>query len=168
MEQSYRVKNRESGSAMVEFAAVILPVMALVLMLMDVAWILFAWGCIQEGAREGARLAITGSCTLVGANPCTSSSESNLDQAIRQQVVQYSFGFVTTSNASSLVSVDYYPSTGYSSSGSPTSLNGQTNATATNNIVKVTVHNVTIDSFGPIFRTWVPISLAASASDVLQ
>jgi Flp pilus assembly protein TadG len=144
----------ESGSVTAETALVILPLFAILLMTIDVAWIIFASACIQEGAREGVRYAVTGS----------GQSESSLDSSVKTVVKQYSFGFAATTN----VSVDYYPPTGYSSSGIPASLDGSSQATAVGNIVKVTVQGVTMTSFGPLFRAWTPLQLSASASDVLQ
>lgn len=138
---------------MVEFAIVVLPLFACVLMIMDVAWIFFGWACIQEGAREGVRYAVTGSGTAEGA----------LDTAIDQVVQQYSLGFAKPAN----ITIHYYPSTGYSSAGSPAPLDGQAGATAVPNVVTVTV-SASMGTFGPIFRTWAPVNLSASASDTMQ
>jgi Flp pilus assembly protein TadG len=144
----------ESGSSTVEFSLVFLPLLALVFMSMDVAWIVFGWACIQEGAREGARYAVTGS----------GQSETSLDSAIRSVVQQYSFGFAKASN----ISIDYYPPAGYSSSGPPASIDGTAGATDVGNVVRVTVQGVTIGTFGAIYRKFTPVKLLASASDVMQ
>jgi Flp pilus assembly protein TadG len=144
----------ESGSVTVEFSFVVLPLLAILFMTVDVAWIIFGSACIQEGAREGVRYAVTGS----------GQSETTLDSAVKLVVQQYSFGFVKASN----VSVDYYPPTGYSSSGAPATIDGTAQATQIGNIVKVTVQGVTMSSFGPLFRAWTPLQLSASASDVMQ
>lgn len=152
--QSTQLRRKESGSAIVEFGLVLLPLFAILFMTLDISWIVFAWACIQEGAREGCRYAVTGS----------GEAESTLDTATKAVVQQYSFGFAQSSN----ISVDYYPPTGYSSSGTPSTLDGESGATAVGNIVKITVSGVTMKSFGPILRTWNPISLSASATDVLQ
>jgi Flp pilus assembly protein TadG len=149
-----RKRSRESGSAVVEFAISLLPFFALLFMTINLAWIFFGWSCIQEGAREGVRYAVTGS----------GQSETSLDNSIKQVVQQHSFGFANTSN----ISVDYYPSTGYSSSGPPATVNGGVGATAAGNVVKVSVQNVFVGVFGPIFRATTPFSLAASSSDVMQ
>jgi hypothetical protein len=79
-------------------------------------------------------------------------------------VRQYSFGFAGASN----ISVDYYPPTGYSSSGVPASIDGTAQATEIGNIVKVTVKGVSMSNFGPIFGRWNSMQLSASATDVLQ
>lgn len=138
----------------VEFAFVLMPLFAILFMAIDVAWIIFGFACIQEGAREGVRYAVTGS----------GQAESSLDSSIQQVVQKYSFGFVAASN----VNVDYYPPTGYSSSGTPATLDGTSAATEVGNIVKVTVQGVNLSGFGPIFNAVAPMQLSASASDVLQ
>jgi Flp pilus assembly protein TadG len=133
---------------------VLFPLLAILFMTIDVAWIIFTSACIQEGAREGARYAVTGS----------GQSETSLDSSVKLVVQRYSFGFAKAAG----ISIDYYPSTGYSSSGSPASIDGTSQATATGNIVKITVQGAAMNSLGPIFRVWSPLQLTASASDVMQ
>jgi Flp pilus assembly protein TadG len=148
------VNSLETGATTVEFALALLPLFALLFMTIDLSWIILGWAAIQEGAREGARYAVTGS----------GQSETALDSATKSVVVQYSFGFANASN----ISVDYYSAAGYSSAGLPATLDGQTGATSVGNVVKVSVQGITIGTFGPIFRAFGPIVLSASASDVLQ
>lgn len=145
---------RESGSVTVEFTFAILPLFALFFMILDVCWIVFGWACVQEGAREGVRYAITGS----------GQSETGLDNAIKTVVGQYSFGFAQTAN----VAIHYYSPGGYSSSGPPTPLDGTPGSTSAGNIIVITVPTTAIKSFGPLFRVVPVVSLSASASDVLQ
>jgi Flp pilus assembly protein TadG len=158
-------RHAERGSTLVEFSLVILPLIGFLFLTLDVAWIFFGWACIQEAAREGVRYAVTGS----------GQAESTLDTSIlNNAVIPFSFGFVNAQNApsvnttSSVVSIDYYPSSGYSSSGTPAALDGQANATAAGSVVKVTIHGVSIGSFGPILRSAAPTILSASAADVMQ
>jgi Flp pilus assembly protein TadG len=149
-----RRRSHESGSVVVDFALSLLPFLALLFMTLDLAWIFFGWSCIQEGAREGVRYAVTGS----------GQAEASLNNSIKQVVQQYSFGFAKASN----IRVDYYPSTGYSSSGLPATVDGAVGATAAGNVVKVSVQNVSMGTFGPIFRSAAPLPLSASSSDVMQ
>jgi Flp pilus assembly protein TadG len=151
---SAKRKSLQSGSVVLEFTFVVLPLFALLFMIMDVGWIILGWACIQEGAREGVRYAITGS----------GQSETSLDNATKAVVQKYSLGFAKTSG----VAIHYYPPSGYSSSGAPAPLDGTAGATSAGNIVTVVVPTVSLNSFGPIFRSFTPINLSASASDVLQ
>lgn len=143
---------RERGSALVEFTLVILPIMALMLMTMDIAWIFFAWASIQEGCREGVRFAVTGQLL---------SGYSGQDASIRAIIEECSFGFVNANNASSAVTIQYY---------SPLTLQPLNGAgsNAGGNVITITVSNISVGTFGPIFRRWAPVVLAASSSDVME
>ena len=126
--------------------------MAFVLMTVDMAWIFFAWACIQEGAREGVRYAVTGQ---VLSKTCETAS---IDSVIEK----YSFGFVNSKNAASAISIQYYSPTNLT-----TPLTGSTR-NAGGNVVKVVVGPITVGTFGPIFRHWQPIHLTARFMDVME
>ncbi len=145
-------KRRQRGSALIEFSMVVLPAFALVLMTLDLAWILFAWACIQEGAREGVRFAVTGQLA---------QGYSGQDASIQAAIEMYSFGFVNATNASSVVNIQYY------SPLTMTPVNG-VGSNAGGNVIKVTIGPISVGTFGPIFRHWTPINLEAAASDVME
>ena len=149
-----RSKSSERGSVTVEFALVVLPLFAILFLAMDVAWMIFGWACLQEAAREGVRYAVTRS----------GEAESTLDSTTRRVVEKYSFGFAKAGE----ISVDYYPSTGYSSAGVPATLDGTVGSTSVGNLVKVTINGVTLKSFAPLFRSANSYQLSASATDILQ
>ena len=130
----------------------LLPLIALLLLAVDVAWSIFARATLQNAVREGVRFAVTGQ--VLPGNTCLGAS-------VRQVVVQHSFGFVPAAQASSLVSVNYY---------SPTDLSAITGpgGPAGGNVVQVTVTGVSVRSFGPIWRNISPIPLTAMASDVME
>jgi hypothetical protein len=70
-----------------------------------------------------------------------------------------SFGFVKASS----VQVTYYST----SSGTLTQVTGS-GADVGNNIIQVSVSGITVKSMGAILRTANPISLSATASDVIE
>ena len=144
---------RERGTVFVEFSLVFIPLFALLLLIMDFGWIIFAQASLQEAAREAVRYGITGQI----ASGC-----SGLDCSIRKQVVAYSFGFVRSSNASSLVSIHYYSPT------TLTDVTGTSSATLGGNIVQVSISNVTVKSFAGLLQTGSPVVLAATSSDVME
>jgi Flp pilus assembly protein TadG len=147
-------RRRQGGSTTVEFGMVLLPLLAILFMMIDIAWILLGWACIQEGAREGVRYAITGS----------GQSESALNTSTKAVVQKYSFGFAQANK----IVIHYYPPNGYSSGTTPAALDGTGSATSAGNIVTVIVPAVSLKSFGPIFRAASIVNVSASASDVLQ
>ncbi|MGA8025519.1 MAG: TadE/TadG family type IV pilus assembly protein [Bryobacteraceae bacterium] len=145
----------ESGSAIIEFALTILPLLGFVFLTMDIAWGIFAKASLQEAAREGVRFAVT--CQILPPN-------TGLDASIRQVVQQYSFGFVTSANASSAVSIAYYAPNNLS-----TPVTGTATATAGGNIVQVSVGGISVRSFAPFLRTGgTSLNPSAIASDVME
>jgi metal-sulfur cluster biosynthetic enzyme len=105
---------------------------------------------IQEAVREGVRVGITATASGCATVTCT----------VQNTVHSASFGFVPTSN----VQVTYYSTSG----GTLQNVTGQGQADVGGNIIQVTVSNITINSMGAILRHATPISLAATASDVIE
>jgi Flp pilus assembly protein TadG len=131
---------------------ILLPLMALLLLTVDVAWSIFARATLQNAVREGVRFAVTGQ--ILPGNTCLGSS-------VQQVVSQNSFGFVPANQASNYVTVSYY---------SPTNLSAITGAAgpAGGNVVQVSINGVSVRSFGPLWRSLSPIPLSVIASDVME
>src|SRR5580700_7330696 len=93
----------QGGSAIVEGALILLPMMALFFAMIDFPFALYIQNTIREGAREGVRFAIT---QQTGSN--------GQDAAILAVVESYSQGFI---NAAALAagtasfSINYYSGT---------------------------------------------------------
>jgi Flp pilus assembly protein TadG len=145
-------RHREAGAALVEFAFVILPLLGLLFLLIDTAWVIFAKASMQEAVREGVRFGVTG-----GSGACPS-----LNACIQQVVQQYSAGFVNAQNVASVVQIQYT-----SPSDSATPLTGCT-ATNAGNILQVTISRVAIVPMAPLLRSKSPLSLGASAADAME
>ena len=144
--------SKEAGSTMVEFALVLVPLTAFLFIALDLGWVLFAWASLQEAVREGTRFAVTG----------TTGSFTCQDAAIQSVVQKYSFGFVNAGNVNTAVSIQYY---------SPANLGVQVvgvNSNRGGNVVKIVAKNVTVSPFLPLWRSSSPITLAASASDIVE
>jgi hypothetical protein len=142
----------ESGVVLVEFSLALLPLLALLLLCVDVAWSIFARATLQNAAREGTRFAVTGQ--ILPGNSC-------LGPSIQQVVAQNSFGFVPPNKASSYVTVSYF---------SPADLSPITGAggPAGGNVVEVSISGISIASFGPLWRSGTPVPLFAMAADVME
>jgi Flp pilus assembly protein TadG len=148
-----RKRHRESGSATTEFAIVSLPLMALIFLLMDTAWMIFARAAILEGVREGVRYGITGQ-----PPGCVGSS---LNACIQQTVEKFSFGFVNPKNVSTVVQINYYLASNL------TAVTGS-NASMGGNVLKVTVLGLPLVPLAPLWRQVSAVSLSASSSDVME
>ncbi len=142
----------ESGAALVEFSIALLPLVALLLFTIDVAWAIFARATLQNAAREGVRFAVTGQ--VLPGNSCLGTS-------IQQVVSQNSFGFVPAGQAGNFVTVSYF---------SPVNLAPITDASGPSggNVVQVSISGVSVGSLGPLWRSVSPVPLFAIASDVME
>lgn len=141
----------ERGTALVEFGLVLLPFLALVFLILDVSWCLFAKATIQEAVREGVRVGVT----ATAGTGC-----SNVTCTVQATVMKYSLGFVTNPNN---VTVTYYSP----SSGTLSPVTGS-QADIAGNIIEVSVSGVMINSLGLILRAGAPVSIGATASDVIE
>jgi Flp pilus assembly protein TadG len=125
--------------------------MAILMLMMDAAWAIFAQATLQEAAREGVRYAVTGQ---TGTGMCQ-------DASIRSIVQQYAYGFISPSNAASQITIQYFlPTTLAPVSGVGSNAGG--------NIVQISISGVQVRSFGPIWRSNSPVNVAASAADVME
>jgi Flp pilus assembly protein TadG len=147
-----RQRSAERGAEMVEFNLVLIPMMMLIFLSVDIAWAIFAKASLQEAVREGVRFGVTG----------TPPNGFCLDASIKKVVTAYSGGVLNASNQSA-ISIAYY-----SASNTGTNLAGQAGATAGGNILQVSVNGVSLKQLAPLFVSASPLSLSASATDVLE
>lgn len=140
-------RKAESGATLVEFALVLLPTFGFLFLLMTLAWVIFAWACVQEGVREGARAAVT-------CSPAT-----GLNATVEQVVQQYSFGFINSGNSSSVLTISYYD---------PITLQPISGNVMTGDVVKITVSGLHVYQFAPILLAYTPLYLSATSADVMS
>jgi Flp pilus assembly protein TadG len=150
---SPRRRARQSGSVLVEFSLVILPLMAMMFLLLDTAWLFFAKSSMEEAVREAVRAGITGKLQ---------TGTTGLTASMRKVAQYYAPTFLTPSNVSSLVNVNYYAPTDLS-----TSLSG-CSATNGGNVVRVSISGLSLVPLAPLWRSPAAISLSATAADVME
>jgi Flp pilus assembly protein TadG len=142
----------DEGSESVEFGFVLVPLLAVVFLIINVGWIIFAKASLQEAVREGVRFGVTGQVT---------AGQAGVSSSIRQVVQQYSVGFVTPANASSKVSIQYLsPQTLGTVSGA--------GACAGGNIVQVSISGISVSPLASLLINPAPLVLSATSSDVME
>jgi Flp pilus assembly protein TadG len=146
-------RNREAGAAMVEMVFVLVPMLALIFLLVDTAWMLFARAALQEAVRQAVRFGVVGQL----APGC-----SGLNASIQQVLQQHSQGFVNAGNVSSVVSIRYTSPTD-----STTALSGCT-ATIGGNVLQVSISGFALKPMAPLLRSSSPLTLAANSADVME
>ncbi len=142
----------DEGAQTVEFAFVIIPLLAFVFLIIDIGWVIFAKATLQEAVREGVRYGVTGQ-VLTGQAGMTSS--------VRQIVMQYAGGFIPSGNAQTDISVQYY------SAATLSQLTGA-GSCAGGNVLTVTVSGVSINPLAAILFSNTPMVLSATSSDVIE
>ena len=142
-----RALKSEKGSEIVEFGLVIVPLLAFVLLIVDIAWVLFAQSTLQHAVAEGVRYAVT-SQTMSGMGQ---------DASIKTVIIGDAYGFVTNSTAAN-IAINYY---------NPSTL-AATNSNAGGNVVEIVVSGVNVYPLGPIWRSHAAMVLTARSSDVME
>lgn len=152
-------RSKESGAELVEFAMVLVPLLSLVFLAVDAAWAIYAKASLQEAVREGVRYGVISQATTNnGVTTCVSVATEN--SSIDSVVIAYSGGLLTSANQSD-ISINYYSPT---APGTPLT-SGQL---VPGNILQVSVSGVSLNLIAPFFVSKLPLSLSASAADVLE
>lgn len=142
-----RSLNSEKGSEIVEFGLVIVPLLAFILLIVDIAWVLFAQSTLQYAVSEGVRYAVT-SQTMSGMGQ---------DASIKTVVINNAFGFVTNATSSN-IAINYY---------NPTTL-AATNINGGGNVVEIVISGVNVYPLGPVWRSKAAMVLTSRSSDVME
>jgi hypothetical protein len=153
--QKRRRSRTQGGSAVLEGALVILPLMAIFFALIDFPLAIFIQNTLREAVREGIRFAIT-----------QQTGGGGQDAAIKGVVETYSLGFlndadITAGNSS--FTVQYYQ---MDSAGNSTAVAG-TGSNAGGNICVVTA-TLQRKWLAPLWRGSGLIPFSASSSDVME
>lgn len=147
----------EAGSQIVELALVILPLLAVVFLFVDAAWLFFAQASLQHAVQTAVRAAVTSYVPTV--NGKTPGFESYLKSVVQGSAM----GFLSGQTGSDAIKICFYNPANLSQC-----LTGP-GSDAGGNVVQITVDNVPVSILGPVFDNYSPtISLTATSSDVME
>ena len=139
----------QNGNAMVEFAFVFLPLLALVIGAFDFSYAIFVKATLHHAVREGVRFAITGRL-LPG--------ESYHDESIRKVVKRNALGLLNSTANYNRIQINYYLADGL----------GSTPNNAAGNIVVVKVASYPVLPVASLLRSPNPFDLTVSATDKME
>ncbi len=139
-------RQRQSGSALVESALVLLPLLALVFAFFDYGLMIFLRSTFQHAVREGVRYAVTYQ-TLGGMGH---------DASIREVVMRNSMGFLR--GRESAIQIRYFDPVTFTEV--PDNIPG--------NIVEVSVEGYQFRWVAPLWRTAGAVALDARAADRME
>jgi Flp pilus assembly protein TadG len=142
----------QGGSAIVEGALILLPMMALFFAMIDFPFALFIQNTIREAVREGVRFAIT-----------QQTGPSGQDAAILAEVESYSQGFISASSiaaGTATFTITYY-------NGTTLAVVTGTGSNGQGNICVVTAA-VQHSWMAPVWQSTGILTFSASSSDVME
>ena len=134
-----RRARRRKGSELVEFSMVMLPLLALVTVLADMGWAVFAESTLQRAVRIGVRTGVT----LTATSPEITAA-GDLTTAVKQVVQANAFGLLHGASGLSKIKVNYLQPPAPASSAAATDVSTQTNGDAPGNIMEVSVQNFSL------------------------
>jgi Flp pilus assembly protein TadG len=142
----------DEGSEIVEFGLVLVPMLALVFLVINVGWMIFAKASLLEAVRSGVRFGVTGQVT---------TGQAGVTSSIRQVVQQNSSGFISAANAASKISIQYF---------APATLSPVAGVSrcAGGNIVQVSATGVAIAPLAAVLISPAPLTLSAASSDIME
>jgi|GEM_PF-502291 Flp pilus assembly protein TadG len=136
------------GSAVIEAGLTIVLLFGLMLLIMDLAMVLFIKSTLQQAVREGVRVGVT--ARLVG-------STAYLNDSITQTVQENSLGFLNGAQGACRIRIQYFdPNTGAPSLGTQ------------GDLLVVSVENYNYTVLGAILKSAHPVPISVSASDILE
>src|SRR5581483_5664536 len=137
----------ETGSEVVEFGLVLLPLLAFLFLIMDVAWICYAQSSLQHAVQVAIRAAVV--------NPLP--PKGGQDAYLKTVVQDNAMGFLPGADGLNKVTVSYY---------SPSDLKNpvKTGGNTPGNVIEISVKDVPVSTLGPILReTAAVVKLNASS-----
>lgn len=142
----------QAGSAVLEGALILLPMMAIFFAMIDVPFAIFKQNTLREGVREGVRFAIT-----------QQTGSGGQDAAIKSVVKNYSMGFLNDADitaGNSTFSITYYDGA---------TLNAVT-GTGSNAQGNICVISASVQHYwiAPVWRGTGVLVFNASSSDVME
>ena len=144
---------RRKGSELLEFTLVLLPLLAMITVLADTAWAVFAEATLQRAVRIGVRNGVT----LTATSPEVTAA-GDLTTAVKQVVQANSFGLLSGTGGYGKIKVNYYLPPPPSSTSAATDVSNQANGDAPGNIMKVSVQGFSLNPLMPrIYGPNIPV-----------
>ena len=131
------------GSEALEFSLVLRPLLAMLTVLLDTGWAIFAKSTLQRAVRVG----VTSGITLTGSQVTQGSC---LTDAVKLTVQQNSLGLLSGSSGLSSIKVNYFLPPAPSSTGPATDVSSQSDGNSPGNILQVSVQNFSLALLLPV------------------
>ena len=138
--------NPRRGAELLEFTFVFLPMLAMILVLVDVSWAVFAKSTLEYAVRTGVRTGIT----ITGTQ--ASAAGGCLTDIVKTKVQASALGLLAGSSGLSKIKVNYYLPSG--TSAAATDVSTQSDGNKPLNIMQVSIQGFTLRALTPRIWSW--------------
>ena len=142
-----RRKARSKGSELLEFTFVFLPMLAMICVLVDTAWAIFAKSSLQRAVRLGVRVGVTLTAAQMAQGAC-------LTDTVKQTVQANALGLLSGATGLSRIKVNYFQPPTPNTNNPAVDVSNQPTGDAPGNIMQVSVQNYSLVPLLPRFFDW--------------
>jgi Flp pilus assembly protein TadG len=135
------------GAEPLEFTLVLLPMMAMLTVLVDTSWAVYAKSTLQRAVRIGVRVGITLTASQMATGAC-------LTDTVKSTVQTNAMGLLHGSSGLALIKVHYFQPPAASSSSAATDVSANSDADQPGNIMQVSVQNYSLIPLLPRIFNW--------------
>jgi Flp pilus assembly protein TadG len=130
-----------------EFALVLLPMLAMITVLVDASWAVFAKATLQRAVRIGVRTGITLTASQMAQGGC-------LTDTVKSAVQANAFGLLAGNSGLRLIKVNYYQPPAVDSNSAAIDVSANSDGDLPLNIMQVSVQNYSLIPLLPRIFNW--------------
>jgi Flp pilus assembly protein TadG len=135
------------GAEPLEFTLVLLPLLAMVTVLLDTSWAIFAKSTLQRAVRIGVRTGITLTASQMATGAC-------LTDTVKSTVQSNAMGLLAGSSGLARIKVHYFQPPAVNSSSAATDVSANSDGDQPGNIMQVSVQNYSLLALLPRIYNW--------------
>ena len=138
---------RSRGAEPLEFTLVLLPMLAMVTVLLDTSWAVYAKSTLQRAVRLGVRTGITLTASQMATGAC-------LTDTVKSTVQANSMGLLHGSSGLALIQVHYFEPPAVNTTGAVTDVSAASDGDQPGNIMQVSVQGFSLVPLVPRIFNW--------------
>jgi Flp pilus assembly protein TadG len=138
---------RSRGAEPLEFTLVLLPMLAMVTVLLDTSWAVYAKSTLQRAVRLGVRTGITLTASQMATGAC-------LTDTVKSTVQANSMGLLHGSSGLALIKVHYFQPPAVNSASAATDVSANSDGDQPGNIMQVSVQGFSLVPLVPRIFNW--------------
>ena len=139
--------SRRRGAEPLEFTLVLLPLLAMVMVLVDTSWAVYAKATLQRAVRVGVRTGITLTSTQMAHGAC-------LTDTVKGIVQSNGMGLINGSSGLAEIKVHYFQPPAADSTSAATDVSANSDGDQPGNIMQVSVQNFSLNPLLPRIFNW--------------